>query len=191
MLSISKDIRGDIPMTLKDMLPIEDITPKTIRTALTNWRKGKRAPTALLKLALLGDRDMEYLYIRDVMLYDTVVGVVLGRLAVLRRRDDVETLEMQADSRDDVLDQLQLDFTQASQETVTNLMAYSALYFRHITEIEIPVSELAMAAGVTQRHFRRSAKTGIELLAQELRRQEFKARGSLDAISGEGDDGTR
>ena len=154
---------------------IEEIKVEVIRTALANWRRGLLAPETLLKLRLLGDQDLEYRYVRDVMLYDAIVTLMQERLTVLRNNYEVEQLQPKDVSREAVLAQLQLDFTQASKETVTSLMAYSALYFRYITLIEIPITELAVAAGVTPRHFRRSVKTGISLLAQELRRLEYKA----------------
>lgn len=158
-----------------DPTPIEAITDTAVRLALVNWRRGKLAPTPLLRLHLLGDMDISFHYARDVMLFDAIVKLVQARLSALRDSDGVDVLDVHNDSRSDALDQLQLDFTQASQETVTSLMAYSALYFRYITLVEISVTDLAQTAGVTPRHFRRSVQTGVSLLAQELRRLEFKA----------------
>lgn len=83
--------------------------------------------------------------------------------------------DVEAATRIEVAAALAFDFACANP----NLEAWSALFHRYFCNAELSVATLAAAAHVSERQFRRRVEAGVELLTEQLRRDEAAARGRL------------
>jgi len=154
---------------------VETITAKTLRQALVNWRRGELAPEALLELNLIGDIDRDLPHTRDTALYDVVDTVTCRLIEQMREIQDVPRVDENKDKREAIFSQVNLDFNGSSEKTISTLAALSSIYYRYVIPQELSTKQLADAAKVSNRHFRRCAERGIRLVARRLRQIEYHA----------------
>ncbi|MCX7707008.1 MAG: NB-ARC domain-containing protein [Anaerolineae bacterium] len=123
---------------------------------------------------------------RTRWLRDYLADLILARLHELRGRTPISRPVTTNDQpaygnrppvtdHADAMSALAHDFAQGNSE----LEAWSALYHRYLTDMDMSVGALAAAAHISERHFRRRVEAGIRLLTEQLRLTELAARGRL------------
>jgi hypothetical protein len=153
------------------------ITPQLLKHALDGWRRGRRLPERLLWLEI-ANSGVSTRSARELAVVDYLHALTTTQLATYRRMFGIVVIAP-VETVDGLLDQLRRDFNGAS---CRELQAWSAVYSRFLAPITLSTVTLAQAVGVSDRHFRRIAKTGLFYLTVELARDETSKRNSpLDA----------
>lgn len=149
-------------------MDIDDITPSLVTNTLKAWRQAEEPPSGLLDLDLLRDGATGRVE-RDIRLRELVESLVSTELDGQRRAVGVAVSEPPR-TRDGHLAALGRDFAHNNAE----LEAWSALFHRYLARIPLSVHDLAGAASLDARNFRRRVDHGIKRLTGELRRREMK-----------------
>lgn len=151
-------------------MKLEEITTTAVEETLSAWRHGRPGPATLLQLAALRETssqpdEMERLALRRLM-----TTLVEEQLQQQRQLAGVETKP--ASSKEEVLTAVHTDF----QQNHPPLSGWSAVYFRYLCPIALSVAELARAAALSTRHFRRHVSQGIAQLTARIRQAEEAAQ---------------
>ncbi len=99
-------------------------------------------------------------------------NLVRRELATQRRIEEMPDGDDASQSRQSLLASLTGDFRAGNEY----LECWSALYFRYLAPHPLTPGELARAAGMTARSFRRRVSAGIALLTESLHREEISKR---------------
>lgn len=161
---------------------LDAITPALVKRTLKLLSQEKAAP-GLLDLDYLGETGTSDA--RQHQLHQALAQLTLERLHDLRARSRSELPEKgnrpaapAIDTREAIREWLGRDFTRKDAD----LEAWSALCYRYLDNPSLSVAELAAAAHVSERHFRRRVETGILLLTEQLRGAEADAHKRLHRL---------
>ena len=150
-------------------MEIDDITPTLLSNTLRAWRAGDRVPTGLLALDALDRPPAVSPVEREIRLRELVESIVAEEAG--RQRAAEELPIAHGDTRAELLAAVGRDFYGRNGE----LEAWSALYHRYLAPIPLSVEELAAAAHLDARNFRRRVNNGVDRLVQRLRHLERDA----------------
>lgn len=148
-------------------MEIDDISPSLITNTLKAWRQLEEPPDGLLGLDLLRDGATGRVE-RGIQLRERVESLVAAELDRCRAAEKL-TAASAADTRDGLLTALAADFRRDNAE----LEAWSALQHRYLAPVPLSVEELAAAAHLDARNFRRRVGNGVTRLTEALRRLEL------------------
>lgn len=152
-------------------MDIGDITPSLVINTLKAWRQLEEPPAGLLDLDLLG-HDETGRVAREIRLREWVEAAVAAALDRQRRAEGIDSGDP-LPARDALLAAVGRDFARKNPE----LEAWSALYHRYLAPVPLGVEELAAAAALDARNFRRRVNNGAQRLTEALRRGELEAHG--------------
>ena len=162
---------------------LDAITVSLVKRSLKLLSQEKAAPKDLLDLDCLG--EIGSAAERQRQLRHTLVQLTLDRLCERRGRLQLDISEKNRRSagpatniREEVRGWLGGDFARKDAD----LEAWSALYYRYLDNASLGVEELAAAAHVSERHFRRRVETGVLLLTEQLREAESAAHKQIHRL---------
>ena len=145
-------------------MEIDDITAPLLSDTLRAWRQGQEIPAGLLALDALGRAPTSSAE-RAISLHDLIHSVVKEELDRLRAGESMAP----GATRATLLSAVGRDYGRDNNE----LEAWSALYHRYLAPVALGVEELAAAAHLDVRNFRRRVNAGLDRLVERLRRLEL------------------
>ncbi len=159
-------------------MQLEEITPALLKDTLRAFAYAKDPPKSLLELHCLTQTGSQVE--RLIALQDFLYTVIAGHLAELRHAESLPDDRDLPLSHEAITVALARDFSRRNAV----LEAWSALYHRYVSPVasSMRTEELAAAANVTARHFRRRVTEGIDLLTRQLRRMELEAHRALHRL---------
>ncbi|MBV8694562.1 MAG: hypothetical protein JO125_08430 [Chloroflexi bacterium] len=160
-------------------MEIEVITADLLEDALHEWQQGQNAPSSLLQLHLLADKTtMASPAELNIRLYDRLVSYAVENLGRYRQTEGLPHSSEPPSSARVLYATLASDYKVGN----TELEAWSTLYHRFLVPFSLSVDELAAAAHVSQRQFRRRLEAGLNRLVDIVRRAEVDAHSRLQGI---------
>ncbi len=160
--------RNETAVPPQKVVKPETITPTLVEEMLIAWRYTRQVPS--LDLALLSRTARPPDEPAQPTLRHVVAALVEHQLQQQRQMAGVAL--MAPASKEAAYKTLAADF----QTHQAALMAWSALYFRYLSPVALSVAELATAASLSTRHFRRHVDHGIRQLTTLLRQEEEAAQ---------------
>ncbi len=148
---------------------IDDLTPPLIEQALQSFRLSQDPPDGLLNLSLLAAWPSRVE--RRIHLHDWLAHTVFDQLSLQRRVAGLPLAPDPTPTLDTLRTELAADFGKRRAE----LEAWSALYYRFLAPLSLSAKELAEAAGVVDRQFRRRVEDGLQQLTDLMQRAELDA----------------
>ena len=148
-------------------MDVDAITAPLLNATLRAWRAAESPPPGLLALDSLRDPTTASPTERGIRLHDLIAALAAAELARLRALEAVPTPAIA--SRDDALAAVGRDFARHNGE----LEEWSALYHRFLSPVAPSVEELARAAALDARNFRRRVDGGVRRLVARLQRLEM------------------
>lgn len=147
----------------------DEINPKLLEQTLRALRLGQTPPVEILKLRLLEKTNSQTK--RTSQLFELLISIGSESLELHRQMAGLPHLEDENLSREDQLANLATDFSIGDPE----LESWSALYHRYLSPNTLRVSELANAAHVAPRQYRRRVERGVSHLVTALRQAEMES----------------
>ncbi|MCX6050740.1 MAG: hypothetical protein NT075_37095 [Chloroflexi bacterium] len=141
-------------------MEITKITVDLLETAFKQWRQAQAPPAELLELDLLSLLPARSAVERAFELYDYLVDLVKQQLTLYRQAEAVDLPAQYSLQRQSLLVELAGDF----QVNNATLEAWSILYYRYLSGIQLTIPELAKGASVEERQIRRRLELGLRLL---------------------------
>ena len=154
-------------------MDVDAITAPLLNATLRAWRAADPPPADLLALDILRDPTAASPTERAIRLHDLIASLTAAELARLRAAEALPTAE--ADGRADALAAVARDFARHNNE----LEEWSALYHRFLAPVAPSVEELARAAALDARNFRRRVDGGVRRLVARLQRLEMAEHDQL------------
>ena len=148
-------------------MDVDAITAPLLSEALRAWRAAEPPPPGLLALDILRGPAAASPTERAIRLHDLIESLVVAELARLRAAEAI--VPSAADSRVGVLAAIGRDFGRHNAE----LEEWSAVYHRFLAPIAPSVEDLARAAALDARNFRRRVDNGVRRLVGRLQRLEM------------------
>jgi len=142
----------------------DNLTAAQLERLLKCWSRNQEPPGDILS-QICSDEAGDAGVAASIRLHDLVDDLVTRMLAGQR------TQLGRTATGEDWQNALKNDF---STNSVT-LEAWSALYFRYLHALQLPVGQLARTAAVADRQFRRRIVLGVHLLLQQLQNNEHKS----------------
>lgn len=149
---------------------LDMITPKLLVDTLRAVKQKHPLPPGWDTPHFLRPAEAESSAGHDLALREHLATLVASRLEDARRFEGILT-SAAPPSKEAMKNALYADFVPHNDD----LEAWSALYHRYLAPPSLGVDELAHAAGVEPRSFRRRVDDGLRLLADLLREQERQA----------------
>ncbi len=138
-----------------------NITPENLETCLRALRRGERLKRDLLALSQLNYSTIEEYHLAlEKLLHESV----WQSYSSLRELEELPSNNHK--NRQEALQRIAEDFHTQNGE----LAAFSALYYRYLSGMDISVKEMSQAASVVPQQFRRRLNQGLALLSQKLLR---------------------
>ncbi len=158
---------------------LEEITPDLLKSTLKAFSRTQEPPEGLLGLHCLKQTGSRVE--RVITLQDCLYTVITEHLAKLRHAESLPNDLELPNSCEAFKLALGRDFSRYN----ATLEAWSALFHRYVSSVTaaMRLEELATAANITPRQFRRRVTEGIDLLTHWLRRAEMEAHRSLRRLS--------
>jgi hypothetical protein len=157
-----------------DQLAItEAITPKLLRQAFSCWRRAQDLPSPLSQLRFLSDTPLRPAATQHNYWYDTIVDLVSEQLGAHRAIAQIAHGETPPQTPAAIKAQLARDFDTRYRKPSRQLTGWSALFHRYLLSLNLSPKELARAAGISDRQYRRHLEMGLRLLAQTLQQLEL------------------
>ncbi|MEZ4518525.1 MAG: NB-ARC domain-containing protein [Chloroflexota bacterium] len=147
---------------------IDDITLSLVSNTLRAWRGAEDLPAGLLALDVLRKGGSATEVERGIHLRDLIESLVITELQDQRASEHALNDALPT-TRADLLQAVGMDFSRNNGE----LEAWSALYHRYLAPVPLSVEELATAAHLDVRNFRRRVNGGVERLTDRLQRLEM------------------
>lgn len=157
-------------------MQLDDITPEWLENTLQALVRGEAPPEDALTLHLLDAAGSPAE--RTLTLHDYLLEQIVGRLRRLRHAEGLPHQDHLPLAREATATALGRDFGCGNAE----LEAWSALYHRHICPVSLSVKELAGAAHVVPRQFRRRVNRAMRLLIRQMQADENEAHKQLRRI---------
>jgi hypothetical protein len=153
---------------------VEHITTSLLNDTLRAWRQVEEIPAGLLELDILRQQASSSRVEIEIRLRDLIESLVAGELAGRRAAEGLPT-QNAGRSRAELLAAVAGDFSRNHSE----IEAWSALYHRFLAPTPLSVEELALAAHLDARNFRRRVDGGVRRLTEQLRRLEMAEHNRL------------
>ena len=153
----------------KNGMQPDEINPKLLEQTLRALRLGQTPPVEILNLRLLEKTNSQTK--RTSQLFELLISIGSESLELHRQMAGLPHLEDENLSREDQLVNLATDFSIGDPE----LESWSALYHRYLSPNTLRVSELANAAHVAPRQYRRRVERGVSHLVTALRQAEMES----------------
>ena len=147
----------------------DEINPKLLEQTLRALRLGQTPPAEMLNLRLIGKAKSQAK--RASQLFELLISIGSESLGLHRQMAGFPHIGEENLSRDDQLANLAMDFSIGDPE----LESWSALYHRYLAPNILRVSELASAAHVAPRQYRRRVERGVSHMVIALRQAEMEA----------------
>ncbi len=157
-------------------MQIEEITSEWLENTIQALVRGETPPADALTLHLLDATGSPAE--RTLALHDYLLKHIVDRLSRLRHAQGLPHDDQLPPSHEATAAALERDFGCDNVE----LQAWSALYYRHLCPVSLSVKELAAAAHVVPRQFRRRVTHAMRLLVKQVQSDEQKAHGCLRHI---------
>ncbi|HFQ92467.1 MAG TPA: ATP-binding protein, partial [Anaerolineae bacterium] len=154
-------------------MDIDAITAALLKKTLAAWQRAQPPPDDLLELDVLRELGGQSPAERQIRLHDWINQVARVQLQRSRRMAGRPKTTTAPLSRQKTAAAVAADFSHDN----ARLEAWSALYYRYISDVRLSLDDLAQAAAITPRHFSRRVQTGLSLLADRIRREEMAAHG--------------
>jgi len=151
-------------------MPLSKITADQLESFLRASRGVKAAAEGLVSVDALFNSAIDSMEERAIVLADRLEKLVFQTYSLARRQESLA--ERAPKDKIQALAQLQQDFSRGNPE----LEAWSALFFRYISVVNLPVEDLAQAASVVPQQFRRRLNHSLEFLVKLLHRQVLENR---------------
>ena len=149
-------------------MELDQITTTLLQDTLRAWRSAGETPPGLLDLDILHDGRAMSRVERAIRLREWLVSQVTAELDRLRAAENISPGEP-VESRSGLLAALGNDFKHHNIE----LEVWSALYHRFLVPVPLRAEELARAASLDARSFRRRVDAGLQRLTDRLQRLEM------------------
>jgi hypothetical protein len=156
-------------------MELDAITPKLVEKLLRAWRQAEDPPSEFYSLHWLDSIPQNSAIGKGLYLHARILELVAAELENYRQIEGLSTDSGALDSRQDMYAALEADFSVGNDE----LEAWSALYYRYLAPITPNVEDLANAAHVADRQFRRRVGVGVNLLCHALRNAEEQVHQTL------------
>jgi hypothetical protein len=153
---------------------LTEINPSTIEESLKALRVGNPPHPALLDIQWDGKQSLEE---RRLALEDLVFNTIRDSYLNFRKIEELQPVSPH--NRKQALTQVGEDFSSKNGD----LQAWSSLYYRYVSPIDLSVEELSTAASVVPQHFRRRINQGLALLSQKIRRMAVQNHSNLAAFT--------
>ncbi len=157
-------------------MQIDDITPEWLENTIQALERGEAPPEDALTLHLLDAAGSPTE--RTLALHDYLLEQVVGRLSRLRHAEGLPHDDQLPHGREATAAALGRDFGCGNVE----LEAWSAFYHRYFCPVSLSVQELAEAAHVVPRQFRRRVNHAMRLLIRQMQADENEAHKQLRRI---------
>ncbi|MFP4395710.1 MAG: NB-ARC domain-containing protein [Anaerolineales bacterium] len=157
-------------------MKIDEITPEWLENTIQALVRGEAPPDDALTLHLLDATGSPAE--RTLALHDYLLSLVVERLSRLRRAEGLPHDDQLPHARGATAAALGRDFGCGNLE----LEAWSAFYHRYLCPVSLSVKELAAAAHVVPRHFRRRVNRAMWLLIRQMQAAENEAHGQLRRV---------
>ena len=146
---------------------VDAITAPLVNETLRAWRAAESPPPGLLALDILHGPTAASPTERAIRLHDLIASLAATELARLRAAEAIPP--PLATTRAEVLAAVGRDFGRHNAE----LEEWSAVYHRFLAPVAPSVEELARAAALDARNFRRRVDNGVRRLVGRLQRLEM------------------
>jgi len=157
-------------------MQIDKITPEWLENTIQALVRGEAPPEDALTLHLLDATGSPAE--RTLALHDYLLEQIVGRLSRLRRAEGLPHDDQLPHARGATAAALGRDFGCGNVE----LEAWSAFYHRYLCPVSLSVKDLADAAHVAPRQFRRRVNHALRLLIREVQLAEDDAHDQLHRI---------